>query len=200
LKEAFEDFIKINLVSPIFGITCGLPASFKTTVAEEISTLKGYLLLRSDIIRLSVLRDKDIFDPQVAGNMNNRLLVYEEMFRQAETLTAKKNSVILDATFVTQELRECAAQIAAKNGLVFVIFETHCSQRIALARIKNRSKEKYESNALTKEAYLANKNKFEPINIDTIKAKFPSLNILHLTINTNQCAISKWTIIKKTKR
>jgi predicted kinase len=199
LKEPFAGFIE-KLEPRTLVITCGLPASLKTGVAEEISKIKGYPILHSDTIRLEVLKDKDIFDPQVAGNMNNRLAVYEEMFRQATILAKEENGVILDATFITQALRERAAEIAVKNGLAFAIFETSCTQETALNRIRGRSREKYESNALTQEAYLANKNKFEPITIDTIKTKFPTLEIVYLTVDTCQYGINNWTITKQEKR
>ncbi len=68
-----------------------------------------------------------------------------------------EGGIILDATFVTQELRKRAAEIAAKNNMEFVIMQTSCPQEVSVARIERRTKEKYESNALTVEAYLANK-------------------------------------------
>jgi predicted kinase len=200
LNDIFAGFVKTKLEPRTLVITCGLPASLKTGVAEEISKIKGYPILRSDTIRLEVLKDKDIFDQKVAGNINNRLAVYEEMFRRANILAAGRNGVILDATFITQTLRERAAEIASNNDLAFAIFETSCTQEIALSRIRNRSREKYESNALTQEAYLANKDKFEPINIEAIKAKFPALKIVYLTINTCQYGRDNWTISKEEKR
>jgi predicted kinase len=200
LKDIFAGFVETKLEPYTVVIICGLPASLKTGVAEEISKIKGYPILRSDTIRLEVLRGKDIFDSKVAGNMDNRLAVYEEMFRQANVLASERNGVILDATFVTQTLRERAAEIATKNGLAFAIFETSCTQETALSRIKNRSRGKYESNALTQEAYLANKDKFEPVNIDAIKAKFPALKIVYLTVNTCQYGRANWTITKEEKR
>ncbi len=66
-------------------------------------------------------KNEDIFDVKVAGNMNKRQLVYDEMFRQAETLAKKGKGVILDATFVTRDLRGRAAEIAAKTKIPFVI-------------------------------------------------------------------------------
>ena len=51
----------------------------------------------------------------------------------------------------------------------FVIMQTSCPQEVSVARIERRTKEKYESNALTVDAYLANKKKFEPVNIEELK-------------------------------
>ena len=53
--------------------------------------------------------------------------------------------------------------------MTFVIMQTSCPQEVSVARIERRTKEKYESNALTVDAYLANKKKFEPVDIDDIK-------------------------------
>ena len=200
MKEPFAAFVERELEPRTLVVTCGLPASYKTGIAEEIRNMKGYPILRSDLIRLEVLKGKDVFDTKVAGKMSNRLSVYDEMFRLAKELVSKGSGLILDATFVTQELRERAAEIAAKNKVAFAIFETSCPQEIALARIKKRTKEKYESNAITEEAYLANKNKFEPVNIDAIKQKFPTLKIFHLTVDTCVCGMANWTIDKEERR
>src|SRR5664279_4152608 len=178
MKDPFALFVKKELEPRTLLITCGLPASYKTETAEVVSKIKGYPILRSDLIRLEVLKNEDIFDSKVAGNMNKRLSVYDEVFRRANELAAKSDGgLILDATFVTQDLRRCAAEIAAKNNMTFVILQTSCPQEVSLNRIKKRTKEKYESNALTEEAYLANKNKFESVDIDDLKKKYPILKV-----------------------
>jgi predicted kinase len=202
MKEPFVSFVKTNLEARTLLITCGLPASYKTETAQEIAKIKGYPILRSDLIRLEVLKNEDIFDAKIAGNMNKRMSVYDEVFKRADELALKdqKTGMILDATFVTQELRGRAAEIAAKHNMTFVILQTSCPQEVSLARISKRTKEKYESNALTPEAYLANKSKFEDVNIDALKNKFPTLKITHLTVDTCNNEVDKWFIIKDEKR
>ena len=167
LRELFAEFVKTNLGYETLLITCGLPATWKTESSAEVSKIKGYPILRSDLIRLEVLKGEDVFDVKVAGNMSKRLSVYDEMFRRADNLARQGKGLILDATFVTQELRRRAAEIAAKHGLTFVILQTSCPQEVSVARLQRRTKEKYESNALTVEAYLANKRKFEPVDLPT---------------------------------
>ena len=201
MKEPFASFVKKELEPRTLLITCGLPASYKTETAEEVSKIKGYPILRSDLIRLEVLKNEDIFDAKVAGNMNKRLSVYDEVFRRADELAAKsKGGLILDATFVTQELRRRAAEIAAKNNMTFVILQTSCPQEVSISRIKKRTKEKYESNALTEEAYLANKNKFEPVDIDDLKKKYPTLKVTHLTVDTCHDETDQWFVIGMEKK
>jgi len=201
LKEPFAEFVKAELKPETLLITCGLPGTWKTETSEEISKIKGYPILRSDLIRLEVLKNEDIFDKKVASNMSKRLSVYDELFRRADDLAQKnRKGLILDATFVTQDLRRRAAEIAAKHKMTFAILETHCSEEASLARILRRTKENYESNALTKEAYLNNKKKFERVDLDDLKKKHPQLKIVHLTVDTEYDPPEKWYIIDLEKR
>ena len=160
----------------------------------------GYRILRTDMIRLEVLKDEDIFDEKVAANMNKRTLVYDEMFRLADELAAKGEGIILDATFVTQALRARAAEIAFKNQREFVIQQTHCPQEISLKRISKRTKENYESNALTEQAYLNNKNKFEAVDLDDLQRRYPGLRMTHLVVDTTSDSDTEWSVIEKEER
>jgi predicted kinase len=200
LREPFAEFVKAELGAKTLLITVGLPATWKTETSAEVSKIKGYPILRSDLIRLEVLKNEDVFDPKVAGNMNKRLSVYDEMFKRANDLAGEGNGVILDATFVTQELRKRAAEIAAKHGLTFVILETSCPKEVSVERIRRRTKEKYESNALTVEAYLANKSRFELVDLDDLKKLHPQLKILKLTVDTCHDSPEDWYIIGMEKR
>ena len=201
MKEPFAKFIGSNLEPKTLLITCGLPGTWKTETAEEVSKIMGYPILRSDIIRLEVLKNEDVFDPKVAGNMNKRMSVYDEVFRRADELACKSdNGIILDATFVTQDLRKRAAEVAANNNMNFVIMQTSCPQEVSVARIERRTKEKYESNALTLDAYLANKKKFEPVSIEDLKKSYPTLKILHLTVDTCHDNSDDWYVIGINKR
>jgi uncharacterized protein len=200
LKEPFRNYINEKLGSNFLLIACGLPASWKTETTEEVSKIKNCTMLRSDIIRLDVLKNEDIFDNKVASNMNKRTQVYDEVFRQADKMLNNSKSVILDATFITQELRKRAAAIAGKHNLPFVILQTNCPQEVSLMRISKRTKEKYESNAITEEAYLNNKNKFENVDLDDIKKSYPDLNIIHLIVDTKYDKPEQWYIIGEENR
>ena len=200
MKEPFAKFIESELGAGVLLITCGLPGTWKTETSEEISKIKGYPILRSDLIRLEVLKGEDVFDEKVASNMSKRMMVYDETFRRADEILKKGDSVILDATFITQSLRRRAAEIAAKHNKTFVILQTHCPQEVAIARILRRTKEDYESNALTEQAYLNNKKKFEEIDLNDLKRLNPDLNIIHLTVDTQQDPPEDWYIIGLEKR
>jgi len=200
LREPFAKFVESKLGADILLITCGLPGTWKTETSEEISRIKGYPILRSDLIRLEVLKSENIFDEKVASDMSKRTMVYDETFRRADEALEKGDSVILDATFVTQSLRRRAAEIAAKHNKKFVILQTHCPQEVAIARILRRTQEDYESNALTEQAYLNNKKRFEKVDVDDLKRLYPRLTIIHLTVDTEHDPPEDWYIIGMEKR
>jgi predicted kinase len=200
MREPFIDSMKNELDSKTVLIACGLPASYKTETTEVIAKLQGYKVLRSDMIRLEVLRGEDIFDEKVASNMEKRTLVYDEMFRMAHELAGKGEGIILDATFVKQSLRRRAADVAAKHQKRLVIQQTECPQEVSLRRISERTKENYESNALTEQAYLNNKKKFEAVDLEDLKKLHPTLGITHFLVDTSSDLEEEWVVIGKVTR
>jgi predicted kinase len=201
MERTFSEVIESEIPKESLLISVGLPGSWKSPVTEEIARLKGFQILRSDIIRLEILKGEDIFDNKVASDPNRRKKVYEEMFRQAEnTLKTIQEGLILDATFFTQELRARAAELAEKTHRTFVIAECVCTEEKSIERILKRTKENYESNALTKEAYLNNKALFQSIDTVDLKKKFKTLPIIYLTIDTEYNTPVDWKIRKIEKK
>ncbi len=200
MKEPFVKFIEAELGSGFLLIACGLPGTYKTETTEEVARIKDYPILRSDLIRLEVLKNEDIFDEKVASNMDKRTMVYDEVFRRADEALGKDNGVILDATFVTQSLRRRAAAIATKHNLTFVILQTDCPQEVSIKRILNRTKENYVSNALTEQAYLNNKKRFEAVDLNDLKRLNPNLSITHLIVDTRHDPPEDWYTIGVEKK
>jgi predicted kinase len=200
LKKSFKSFIETMPETNTLVITCGLPGTLKTETSEEISRLKGYPILRTDLIRKELLRNEDIFDEKVASNIDKRKLIYDEMFHSAEEVFQKSDSVILDATFFTQSLRMQAAAIAGQYNKRFIILQTSCPQKVAISRILKRSKENYESNALTEQAYLNNKKSFEAVTLDDLKQLNTNLHIIHLIVDTSLERPEDWYIIQIERR
>jgi predicted kinase len=201
MERTFSEVIESEIPKNSVLISVGLPGSWKSPVTEEIARLKGLQILRSDMIRLEVLKGEDIFDNKVASDPNRRKRVYEEMLRRAEdTLKTTQDGLILDATFFTQELRSRAAELAEKTNRTFVIAECVCTEERSMERISKRTKENYESNALTKEAYLNNKALFQPIDAADLKKRFKTLPIIYLSIDTEHDTPSDWKIKRIEKR
>jgi predicted kinase len=200
VRESFKAFIEREIPDGMVIIACGLPATNKTETTEVIARIKGYTMLRTDIIRREVLKDEDIFDEKVASDMDKRKLVYDTMFAKAEELASQGKGVILDATFITQSLRKRAAEVAAKHGRTLLIQQTSCSQKYSIDKISRRTKDNYESNALSAEAYLNNKKKFEAVDLGDLKRAFPGLKIIHLLVETESDSEDGWYVISKTVR
>lgn len=200
MREPFAEFIEKELESGTLLIACGLPGTWKTETTEEVSKIKGFPILRTDLIRKEVLKGMDIFDEKIASNFEIRTRVYNEMFNRANEFVQNEKGVILDATFVTQELRRRAAKIASEQDKTFVILQTNCSKDASIKRILRRTKENYESNALTEQAYLNNLKKFEKVDLDDLKGQFSNLRIVHLTVDTELDSPEDWYIIGMEKR
>ncbi|NWG01776.1 MAG: AAA family ATPase [Syntrophaceae bacterium] len=201
MERSFSEVIESEVPKNCVLISVGLPGSWKSPVTEEIARLKGFQILRSDLIRLEILKGEDIFNNKVASDPDKRKRVYEEMFQRAENaLKTIQEGLILDATFFTQELRAKAAALAEKANRTLVIAECACTEEKSIERILKRTKENYESNALTKEAYLNNKALFQPIDTEELKKRFRKLPIIYFTIDTEYDIPRGWKITKIEKR
>jgi predicted kinase len=200
MRVPFKEFVKKEMEADAVLIACGLPATNKTETMEVVSRLKGYEMLRTDLIRKEVLKNEDIFDEKVAASMDKRRLVYDTMFSRAADLAAQGTGVIMDATFISQRLRMRAAEVAAKNNKTFIIQQTQCPEEYSLAKISKRTKENYESNALTPQAYFNNKERFEPVDLDEFKRQYPTLSMVHLVVDTASDSEDEWYVIGKDTR
>jgi predicted kinase len=200
MKVSFKEFVAKELEEDAVLIACGLPATNKTETMEVVARLKGYEMLRTDLIRQEVLKGEDIFDEKVASDMDKRKMVYDRMFSMAADLASQGKGVILDATFINQRLRMRAAEVAAKNSKTFIIQQTKCPEAYSLNKISKRTKANYESNALTPEAYFNNKKRFERVDLDELKDRFPTLSMVHLVVDTASDSEDEWHVIEKITR
>jgi predicted kinase len=200
LREPFVKFVESELGADVLLITCGLPGTMKTDTSEEVARTKGYPIVRTDLVRREVLKNEDIFDEKVASDMTKRMKVYDESFMLADQALEKGGGVIIDATFVSQSLRRRAAAMAAKHNKTLVILQTQRPREVAIAYILRRTKEDYESNALTEQAYVNNEKKFEQVDLDDLKTAYPDLNIVHLIVDTQQDSAEGWYVVGLEKR
>ncbi len=200
MREPFEAYVREHYPDTPVLIACGLPATNKTETMEVVARVRGYRILRTDMIRKEVLKNEDIFDNAVASNMDKRKMVYDAMFRLAGETVAAGQGVILDATFVTQALRRRAAEVAAERGMPFIIQQTRCTEEYSLNKISKRTKENYESNALSSQAYYNNVKVFEEVDLDELKSLYPALEVTHLVVDTNSDLEADWFVVDRTDR
>lgn len=136
-------------------VVLGLPGSGKSFFAERLAKKLDMAYLNSDSIRkeLSLMPSYSFED---------RLNVYDEMFNRVYTLSANGYSVILDATFYMQQLRDKLISISqsCKNAICFI--EIKASEKIVEDRLlKPRTFSDADFSV-----YQKIKNQFEPISLD----------------------------------
>ena len=110
-----------------------------------------------------------------------------------------------DVPLVTDPLDEDDETLflTLSNPVQAPILETRSRELAAPARRPGHailSKEKYESNALTEQAYINNEKKFEKVDLDDLKKLNPKLDIVHLIVDTTKDQPEDWYIIGAEKR
>jgi aminoglycoside phosphotransferase family enzyme/predicted kinase len=136
-------------------ISCGLPGSGKSYLATKLSKRFGAALLRSDVVRGSLLREPSY-------TKREKFLVYEEMLERAGKLL-DKGSVVLDATFYRASLREKARELAARKNVPFFIAEKLAKESDVRKRMKKRGgKDRFRSDA-DFAVYRKVRDEFEPL-------------------------------------
>jgi predicted kinase len=199
MHEPFATCVEREYPSRAVVIACGLPATNKTFSMEVVARLKGYPVLRTDAIRRELLETEEFFDERVASSFEQRSRVYKEMFRKAEATLDSGQGVILDATFVTQALRERAAELAVRHGIPLVIQENRCSEQHSLEIIRTRMREESDSNAVSRQAYRNNKELFEPVDIRALATRFPGLTITHVVVNSDSEKAEEWQVVDRSQ-
>lgn len=151
-KAKFQPTFKEEKKSTLV-IVCGLQGSGKTIVAREIAKKINAILLRSDIIRKEMYEE-----PQYSQEEMHKVI--DELLLRGKKILKKNRNVILDATFLKEERRLQAKEIADKLKASFKIVEVVALENIVKERIKGRNHD--ESDA-TFETYLQYKKNLEPI-------------------------------------
>lgn len=137
----WADHNAAQLGRPALLIVGGLMGTGKSTLAKILADDFGAKLLTTDRVRRSLLGAS----PSPAGyGANNyqaelRHRVYGELFCQARELLDKGQSVILDGTFLSQELRQRAHELGRQHGAVSLHVLCQCPRKTALSRIQERA-------------------------------------------------------------
>lgn len=131
----------------------GLPGSGKSVSAKEIAARLGAVLLRTDVIR------KELYStPSYTPEEGER--VYDHFLVQAAQFLAQGRSVVLDATFRQESLRQRAAQIAGAQGAIWQFILVHAPEARVRSHITGRQDDPSDADF---QVYLQLREEFEPI-------------------------------------
>jgi len=176
LDLADHDAAKLG--PPTLLIVGGLMGSGKSTLARKLADTFGMDVLSTDHIRRSMLGTSELPAGYGEGyyQPDMRIRVYDELFRQASDVLNTGQSVILDGTFLTSELRDRAYDLAHRHGASSLYIQCTCPRNTAHARIQQRATtDKSESEART-ELYDLQARDLEP----------PRADDLFVTVDTTQ--------------
>ncbi len=157
----------IFFTRPTIWVVCGMVATGKSTLAEELSKTLGIKVLRSDLIR------KELFGLQPDASMDvsfeegiyskrSRALTYGKLFMLAQEEIERGGSVIIDATFGSKRQRSEALRLARDMDANIIFVECVSPAAVLKDRLKKR-----EAKVTVSDARLHHfkelKSRFEPL-------------------------------------
>ena len=144
-------------------LVIGLPGSGKSFFAARLAELTGAVYINSDRIR----KELDLYYTR-----EEKLMVYDEMLRQAEKAVTEDRHVVLDATFYTRDIRDRFAEALQEiDELVFI--EVMADEELIRERLK-RPREDSDANF---EVYREIKEEWEPLRDEHLVLRSTDENI-----------------------
>jgi uncharacterized protein len=157
---------------PTLWVFFGLPASGKSTLADQAADALRVPVFRSDIVRKE---DPSRSGPGVATyntgqyrfSVRNR--VYGHLLATAQEKLNKGQSLILDATFSKARWRQEARQLALDKDVSLIFVECRCNRQTMVSRLKAREGVSGDSDARSDHLpfLIADFEPFEPDDPDT---------------------------------
>lgn len=130
---------------PTIWVICGLPASGKSTIAEELGRVLEIKVLNSDVIRkglFNVRPNQERAIPFEQGIYSKRatLLTYGRLLLLAQDEIEMGKSVILDATFGARHNRDEVVRLARDKDVNLIFVQCVCTDTVVRQRLKQREK------------------------------------------------------------
>lgn len=128
------------LAGTVMLLVRGLMGTGKSTIANALSEILGAELLQTDLLRRHLFDASDVKAKYGEGVYTDecRRKVYDEMFAQANDTLSKGIPVVLDGTFLIEELRRRAASIAKKYESGYLIVNCCRPDDVVRQRIRKR--------------------------------------------------------------
>jgi len=155
-----------SLPPAMLVITCGLPATGKSTVARALGQGGGFDVISSDIVRKELAglapteRRLEGFQAGIyAPDFTRR--TYQELLDRARPLLLAGRSVVLDASFTRREHRRAAARLAKETGAQFACLFFDLPDDVIKARLAERFRKGRDPSDARPEIFAAQKRRFQ---------------------------------------
>jgi predicted kinase len=143
VKQYFElaDDNAAELGRPSLVVVGGMSGTGKSTLAEALADACGSDLLSTDQIRRSMHGPS----PMAAGygegvyRPEERVRVYDALFRRADEALKGGRSMVLDGIFPTRQLRQRACQLGTTRHSASLFVLCACPRDVAMTRIDERA-------------------------------------------------------------
>jgi uncharacterized protein len=150
-RDAYLAWADRLLARPPGGMvmTCGVSGSGKSYLAERLVSRVGAIRLRSDVARQALRGHAPQPSAHAAvgqglytrGRVN---AVYLRLARLAARLIAEGETVIVDATFLTRDLRARFVELARRAGSPVVILHCSAPESVLRERVSTRQRTGYD--------------------------------------------------------
>jgi uncharacterized protein len=164
--QAVEAALRVQ--PPLMLLTCGLSGTGKSAVASALAKTFDMTVIASDVVRkeLAGLAVGEHAPAEFGTGIYTDLFTkrtYREMLGRARSHLEAGRSVILDATFSSEEWRQSAGRLAEERGAMFCLVECRLDEGIARERIERRAGEGDSMSDATWEIYLSQRDTFEAV-------------------------------------
>jgi predicted kinase len=137
---------------PIIVAVFGLPGSGKSFFAEQLALRLGVRQISSARVRLALSK-------QGRYDMQTKIAVYYEMLTRTEAALKEPATVVLDATFYKENIRDLFGDMAKKLDTVLYWIEIKAAEPVIKARLKKQRPDSEADFAV----YRKIKQEFEPL-------------------------------------
>jgi len=155
-----------ELAPAMLVITCGLPGTGKSTLAQSIAERTGFTVISSDIVRKQIAglapeehRYEAFRKGIYAADVTER--TYAAMLERARKLLLEGRSVILDASFIRRSHRKATAQLAKETGAQFACTLLEVPPQTVRSGLKRRVTRGTGPSDARWETYVAQKRRFQ---------------------------------------
>jgi aminoglycoside phosphotransferase family enzyme/predicted kinase len=152
---------------PLLVLTCGLPASGKSWIAEHVARPFEAVSIGSDVrrkrlaqVRLDEHRGEGYGAGLYAPELKER--AYASLLESARDALRRGRTVVVDATFPDARRRAPFRELARSLGVALVVVHVRADEEEIRRRMQARARDPGQPSDATWEVYLRAKPAFEP--------------------------------------